>query len=119
MNKNGYTAIELLILFAVIGIIAIVSINRVTYAFASKDGISLRENAFLIIEAEAKKYGEKNPDIFKKENEYYMNVNDLIEAGYLLKGNEKTILGFDDLYEKKIKISKDDKSITAVVLNRE
>lgn len=119
MNNKGYTGIELLVLFIIVGIIAVVSINRVTYAFARKDGVSLRENAFLIIEEEAKKYGENNSNIFSDGNEYYMIVNDLVEAGYLLKDNEKTILGFDDLFEKKIKISKEDDKITAIVLNRE
>ena len=108
-----------LALFIIVGIIAIISINKVTYAFGSKEGISLRENAFLIIEEEAKKYGENNSDIFSESNDYYMNVNDLVNAGYLLKDNEKTILGFDDLFEKKIKISKSEDSVTAVVLNRE
>ena len=119
MNNKGYTAVEMLVLFIVVGIIAIISIHKITYAFASKGGISLRENAFLIIEAEAKKYGEKNPNVFAEENEYYMDVNALVEAGYLLKDNEKTILGFDDLFDKKIKISKEEDKITAVVLNRE
>ena len=119
MNNKGYTGIELLVLFIIVGIIAVVSINRVTYAFARKDGVSLRENAFLIIEEEAKKYGENNQNIFNDSNEYYIVVDDLIEAGYLLKDGEKTILGFDDLFEKKIKIAKEDDKISAIVLNRE
>ena len=119
MNNKGYTAVEMLVLFIVVGIIAIISINRITYAFAGKSSVSLRENAFLIIEEEAKKYGDTHPEIFAESNEYYMDVNSLVESGYLLKDNEKTILGFDDLFDKKIKISKEDDKVTAVVLNRE
>ena len=119
MNNKGYTAVELLALFAIVGIIAIISISKVTYAFGGKSSISLRENAFKIIESEAKKYGENKPDIFKDSNEYYLEVSELVDAGYLLKDGEKTILGFDDLNDRKIKITKEDDAIIAVVLNRD
>ena len=119
MNNKGYTVVELLILFAIVGIIAIISINRISFAFSSTEKISLRENAFLIIEDQAKLYGTKNPDLFKDEKEIYLNVDELVEAGYLLKDNEKTVLGFDDLGDKKVKISKDEDKIEAVILNRD
>lgn len=119
MNKKGYTAVEMLILFVIVGVIAILAISNVTHAFGNKEGVSLRENAFSIIEAQAKEYGEKNNGIFKEENEVYISVDELIDAGYLLKDNEKTILGFDDLGDKKIKISKEDDKVVAVILNRE
>ena len=120
MNNKGYTAIEMLVLFIVVGIIAIFSISRVTYAFGGKSSVSLRENAFQIIESEAKKYGEKNPKIFKEGKEYYLEVSELVDAGYLLKDGEKTILGFDDLNDRKIKITKSENDkVTAVVLNRD
>ena len=119
MNKKGYTAVELLILFVIVGVIAILAISNVTHAFGNKEGVSLRENAFNIIEAQAKEYGEKNSDLFKEDKEVYLTVDELINAGYLLKDNEKTILGFDDLGDKKIKISKSDDKVEAIILNRE
>lgn len=119
MNNKGYTAVELLIVFVVVGIIAILSISKITYAFGGKSGVSLRENAFNIIESEAKKYGENKPDLFKDGKEYYLEVAELVDAGYLLKDGEKTILGFDDLNDRKIKITKEDNKISATVLNRD
>ena len=119
MNNKGYTAVEMLVLFVAVGIIAIFSISRVTHAFGGKSSVSLRENAYLIIESEAKKYGENNPKLFKDGKEYYLEVSELVDAGYLLKDGEKTILGFDDLGKHKIKIEKDGEKVIAVVLNRD
>ena len=119
MNNKGYTVVEMLILFVVVGVIAIFSIGKVTYSFSNKEKITLRDNAYLIIESEAKKYGEKNIKIFEKKDDYYMNVNDLVKAGYILKDNKNTILGFDDLNDKNIKISYDGKDVKAVILNKD
>ena len=120
MNNKGYTVVEMLVLFAVVGIIAIFSISRVTYSFSNKEKITLRENAFLIIESEAKKYGENNvKKLFEKEDDYYMNVDDLVKEGYLLKDEKNTILGFDDLNDKNIKISYDGEKVEALILNKD
>lgn len=118
-NRNGYTMLEMVVLSLVIGVFAIVSINRVSYAFDNDETISVEENAFMIIEKQAKLYGEKNLKLFEEKQEYYMDVNNLVEAKYLLAEEDNKVLGCEDLLERKIKISYDGENVTASLLNKE
>ena len=118
-NKNGYTILEMVVLSLVVGVFAIVSINRVSYAFDNGETITVEENAFMIIEKQAKLYGENNLKLFDEKQEYYMDVNDLVEAKYLLAEEDNKVLGCEDLLERKIKISYDGENVTASLLNKE
>ena len=118
-NRNGYTILEMVVLSFVIGVFAIVSINKASYAFSSNNEITVEENAFKIIEKQAKLYGENNLGLFKEKKEYYMDVNDLIKVQYLLAEEDNKVLGCEDLLERKIKLSYDGKTVTANVLNKE
>lgn len=118
-NRNGYTILEMVVLSFVIGVFAIVSINKASYAFSSNNEITVEENAFKIIEKQAKLYGENNLELFKEKKEYYMDVNDLIKVQYLLAEEDNKVLGCEDLLERKIKLSYDGKTVTANVLNKE
>lgn len=118
-NRNGYTILEMVVLSLVVGVFAIVSINRVSYAFDNGETITVEENAFMIIEKQAKLYGENNLKLFDEKQEYYMDVNDLVEAKYLLAEEDNKVLGCEDLLERKIKISYDGENVTASLLNKE
>lgn len=118
-NRNGYTILEMVVLSLVIGVFAIVSINKVSYAFDNGETISVEENAFMIIEKQAKLYGENNLKLFEEKQEYYMDVNDLVEEKYLLAEEDNKVLGCEDLLERKIKISYDGEIVTASLLNKE
>ena len=118
-NRNGYTILEMVILSLIIGVFAIVSINKVSYAFDNEQELTVEENAYKIIEKQAKLYGENNLNIFAENKEYYMDVNDLVEAKYLLLENNNKVLGCDGLLEHKIKLSYDGKNVGASLLNKD
>lgn len=118
-NRNGYTVLEMVVLSFIIGVFAIFSINKVSYAFTENDEITVEQNAFNIIEKQAKLYGENNLGLFEEKKEYYMDVNDLIEVKYLVLEKDNKVLGCDDLLDRKIKISYDGEKVTSNLLNKE
>ena len=118
-NKNGYTILEMVILSLLIGVFAFFSINKVSYAFGNDEIITVEENAFKIIEKQARLYGENNLGLFEEKQDYYMDVNNLVEAKYLLVEEDNKVLGCEDLLDRKIKLTYDGKKVTASLLNKE
>lgn len=81
MKKNGYTITELLIVFAVLGLIVIITLTTTSYAFKdnSQEYYETKING---IEKVAVLYGE-NSETLKNEKNLVITINDLIREGYL------------------------------------
>ena len=81
MKKNGYTIPELLIVFAVLGVIVIATIASTSYAF--KDNTEdYYETKIHGIEKVAVVYG-KNSEALKNEKNLVITVNDLVRENYI------------------------------------
>ncbi len=90
MNKLGYSKIEILVVIVLLGIVAFVTINKTSYAFAVNGADAVKEVNYLI-EIQAEDYALANTSLFEETNTTYISVEDLIEAGYLI-GNEDGLL---------------------------
>ena len=90
MNKLGYSKIEILVVIVLLGVVAFITINKTSYAFAV-DEKGAREEVKYLIEVQAEDYALANTTLFEDTNTTYISVDDLIEAGYLV-GNEDGLL---------------------------
>ena len=90
MNKLGYSKIEILVVIVLLGIVAFITINHTSYAFAIDKNEAIEEVEYLI-EVQAEDYALANTTLFEETNTTYISVDDLIEAGYLA-GNESGVL---------------------------
>ena len=90
MNKFGYSKIEILVVIVLLGIVAFITINKTSYAFAV-DGNEAIDEVKYLIEVQAEDYALANTTLFEETNTTYISVDDLIEAGYLV-GNEEGVL---------------------------
>ena len=81
MKKNGYTITELLIVFAVLGIIVIATLAATSYAFKDNSE-DLYKTKIHGIERVAVIYG-KNSETLKTEKNLVITVNDLVRENYI------------------------------------
>ncbi len=90
MNKFGYSKIEILVVIVLLGIVAFITINKTSYAFAV-DGNEAIDEVKYLIEVQAEDYALANTTLFNETDTTYISVDDLIEAGYLI-GNSDGLL---------------------------
>lgn len=83
LNKWGYSKIEVLIVVVLLGIVAFVTINKTSYAFAIDNSKAVEEYINLI-EIQAEDYAMDNLDIFKETDTTYISVDNLVEEKYLI-----------------------------------
>lgn len=122
MNKLGYSKIEILVVIVLLGIVAFITINHTSYAFAIDKNEAIEEVEYLI-EVQAEDYALANTSLFEETNTTYISVDDLIEAGYLA-GNESGVLtdptdSSKNFNDKKVKLEYDEKknNVTATVVD--
>ena len=122
MNKLGYSKIEILVVIVLLGIVAFITINHMSYAFAIDKNEAIEEVEYLI-EVQAEDYALANTTLFEETNTTYISVDDLIEAGYLA-GNESGVLtdptdSSKNFNDKKVKLEYDEKknNVTATVVD--
>ena len=122
MNKLGYSKIEILVVIVLLGIVAFITINHTSYAFAIDKNEAIEEVEYLI-EVQAQDYALANTTLFEETNTTYISVDDLIEAGYLA-GNESGVLtdptdSSKNFNDKKVKLEYDEKknNVTATVVD--
>ncbi len=83
LNKQGYTKIELLIIVVLLGIVAFITINRTSYAFALDNESAINEIIDLI-EIDAEDYGLAHLDLFADTTVTYITVQDLVDENYTM-----------------------------------
>lgn len=91
LNKLGYTKIEILVIVILLGVVAFITINKTSYAFAIDNSDATNEVKKLI-EIQAEDYALDNASVlFKETNTTFISVADLVEEGYLIGNNEGLI----------------------------
>ena len=82
MKKNGYSAMELLIVIAVLGIATIVILSSTSSSFKD-DSKELYEEKTHLIEHQAKKYGATLNNLEEQGNLVVL-LDDVVKAGYYI-----------------------------------
>ena len=118
-DKKIIVLVVILIVFT-IGYFTVV--NKVSHAFETDvDYNTIKNQKLELIEKVAKKYGEDNIDKFNEEGLIYIDINTLIESGYLIVSTEGKVLNIeeikDDLNDKKIRIKNEEGVIKAEIYN--
>ena len=112
LNKLGYTKIELLIIIVLLGIVAFITINKTSFAFAKDDKEAILEVEKLI-EMQAEEYGEDHLELFKESDTTFITVNDLVENKYMLGNDEGLVINPTDntknFNDNKIKLEYNEK----------
>ena len=90
LNNLGYTKMELMIIVVLLGIVAFITINKTSYAFAIDSSSSVTEIENLI-ELQAEDYAMDNLNLFNESKTAFITVNDLIEKNYLI-GNSDGLI---------------------------
>lgn len=122
LNKLGYSKIEVLIVILLLGIVAFITINKTSYAFADNNEEAIKEIDNLI-EIQAADYASANLYLFDEVNTTYISVEDLIESGYLLADEDGYLTDPTDsskkLNDKKVKLECDENksNIVATVVD--
>lgn len=113
LNKFGYTNIELLVVIVLLGVVAFITINSTSYAFAI-DTTSAVNDVKELIEHQAEDYALENLDLFNESTTNYILVSDLVDSGYMMTNNEGMVTSPDDASKSfnnnKIKIEYDKES---------
>ncbi len=122
MDKLGYSKIEILVVIVLLGIVAFITINKTSYAFAIDKNEAVDEVKYLI-EVQAEDYALANTTLFEETDTTYISVDDLIEAGYLI-GNEDGLLtdptdSSKNFNDRKVKLEYDasKNNVTATVVD--
>ena len=90
LNQCGYSKIEILVIVLLLGVVAFITINQTSYAFAIDNSSAVEETKGLI-ELQAENYAIDNLDLFKETTTTYISVNDLVENKYLI-GNDEGLI---------------------------
>lgn len=110
LNKLGYTKVEVLVVVILLGIVAFITINSTSYAFAIDLTDSVNEVKALI-ERQAEEYALDNLDLFDEAATNYILVSDLVDKGYMMTNSEGMVTSPDNsgktFNDNKIKVEYD------------
>ncbi len=87
VNNKGYTVIDVIIIGVILGVVTILTINKVSYAFEDTSAIA-KETQDKIILKSSEVYAQSIKDTLKEEKTKYILASDLIEAGYLAENED-------------------------------
>lgn len=122
LSKLGYTKIEMLIIVVLLGIVAFITINKTSYAFAIDNTKSINE-VYKLIELQAEEYAMDNLDIFKETETTFISVDELVKNNYLIGNSEGYITNPADSSKKyndnkiKLEYNSNKKEVTATLIN--
>ena len=122
LNKFGYTKMEVLVVAVLLGIVAFITINSTSYAFAIDTTDSVKEVKALI-EKQAEEYALDNLDLFKEADTNYILVSDLVDNGYMMTNNDGMVTSPDNsgktFNDNKVKVeyNKDSNKVEATFID--
>lgn len=122
LNKFGYTKMEVLVVAILLGIVAFITINSTSYAFAIDTADSVKEVKTLI-EKQAEEYALDNLDLFNEADTNYILVSDLVDNGYMMTNNDGMVTSPDNsgktFNDNKIKVeyNKDNNKVEATFID--
>ena len=109
MKKNGYTVIELVVVLAVFS----VGYFAATWIISGKVNVNFEKQASI--------YAMTDESLFEKDKVAYLTVGDLVEKNAIISNENGKVNDprneEKDLNDIKIKLTKDNDKVTAVVLN--
>ncbi len=82
MKKNGYTALEMLVVIVVLGVFTLVILSTTSYAYKDRS-IGYYEEIEHLVEKQARLYAETLNNLKEEEN-LVITLNDLVSAGYYI-----------------------------------
>lgn len=101
MKKNGYTIPELLVVIIAVGIIALVSITKVSYAFSEINSTEKqKEDVKLVVEEATQYYAKYKSEEFAKEEPSYIYAKEVAQAGFLFEKEEYNTMKVKITYNK-------------------
>lgn len=110
-KKNGYTIPELLIVIGIIGLIALIGITKVSFAFSEiNNPEEQKELTNSLIEEASIAYAKSKKDEFVKDEDSYIYAKEVAAAGFLFEKEEYNTI------KVKITYSKDNQSFQAEVV---
>lgn len=83
MKNKGYTIPELVVVIVVVGVVSLIAINRVSYAFQDTDTIVEKTEEQILIKS-ATAYAKSIKDQLKNNGDVYIIGKDLVDAEYLI-----------------------------------
>lgn len=121
MKKNGYTVIELVVVLAVFS----VGYFAAAWIISGKVNVNFEEELYeekiSAIEKQASIYAMTDESLFEKDKVAYLTVGDLVEKNAIISNENGKVNDprneEKDLNDIKIKLTKDNDKVTAVVLN--
>jgi len=122
LNKFGYTKVEVLVVVVLLGIVAFITINSTSYAFAIDTTDSVKEVKSLI-EKQAEEYALDNLDLFKEADTNYILVSELVDNGYTMANDDGIVTSPDNsgktFNDNKIKVeyNKDNNKVEATFID--
>ncbi len=122
LNKFGYTKMEVLVVIVLLGIVAFITINSTSYAFAIDTTDSVKEVKTLI-EKQAEEYALDNLDLFNEADTNYILVSELVENGYMMANDDGIVTSPDNsgktFNDNKIKLeyNKDNNKVEATFID--
>ncbi|MCI9280785.1 MAG: hypothetical protein HFI49_00785 [Bacilli bacterium] len=122
LNKFGYTKMEVLVVVVLLGIVAFITINSTSYAFAIDTTDSVKEVKALI-EKQAEEYALDNLDLFNEADTNYILVSELVENGYMMANDDGIVTSPDNsgktFNDNKIKLeyNKDNNKVEATFID--
>lgn len=122
LNKFGYTKVEVLVVVVLLGIVAFITINSTSYAFAIDTTDSVKEVKSLI-EKQAEEYALDNLDLFKEADTNYILVSELVDNGYMMANDDGIVTSPDNsgktFNDNKIKVeyNKDNNKVEATFID--
>lgn len=104
MKKNGYTLIELLSVVAALGIVALITITKVSYAFENiNNPTEQKEQMNHLVEQAAVAFARSKNDEYKKDEDTYIYAKEIAASGFLFEKEEYNSLKVKISYDKNTK----------------
>lgn len=122
LNNFGYTKIEVLVVVILLGVVAFITINSTSYAFAIDTTESVNDVKTLI-ERQAEEYALENLDLFNESSTNYILVSDLVDSGYMMTNADGMVTSPDNsgktFNDNKVKLEydKDNNTVNATFID--
>lgn len=100
-KKNGYTLPELLIVIGVVGIIALVAITKVSFAFETiNNPEEQKKETYHLVEQASVSYAKSKKEEFIKEENTFIYAKEVASAGFLFEREEYNSMKVKISYDK-------------------
>lgn len=100
-QKEGYTIPELLIVVGALGLIALIMITKVSFAFSEiNNPEEQKEMTHALVEQATLAYAKSKKEEFMKEEEVYIFAKEVASAGFLFEKEEYNTMKVKITYSK-------------------